>query len=180
VSKSKPRCLILDAGPVIGLHELGLWDTFVGRYDVVLPQLVVDNEALFHSRDTDSGFSQPIDLAADVMAGRVAVASASLSSLSRVASRFTDAIELHDGELEALALLTLDDGYADHVFCSADGAAIEGACMLGLTDRCESLETLLAAAGLSRSVEWRFGRGFMEQHKREGGTRAITGFGLAD
>jgi len=169
---------MLDAGPVIGLHELGVWDTFVERYDVVRPQVVLDDEALFHSRDAHSGFSQPIDLAADVGAGRVAVASASLSSVSRVASRFSDAIELHAGELEALALLSLDDRYADHVFCSADGAAIEGACMLGLGDRCDSLEELLGMAGLGRAVPRQFSKRFMDDHKRVGGTRAVTGFGL--
>ena len=100
--------------------------------------------------------------------------------MGRVASGFSDAIELHAGELEALALLTLDERYVEHVFCSADGAAIEAACMVGLSDRCGSLEELLAMAGLGRAVPWRFSKGFMDEHKREGSTRAITGFGLAD
>jgi len=179
VSKSRPRCLILDAGPVIGLHELCAWEAFVERYEVVLPQLVLDDEALFHSKEAGTGFTQPIDLAADVEAGRVRVAAANLTAISLVASRFTDAIELHDGELEALALLTQDDAYEDYVFCSADGAAIEGACMLGLTDRCAALEDLLSMAGLSRPVSWRFTRVFAESHKRKGSEKGITGFGLA-
>jgi len=147
---------------------------------VVVPQLVLDDEALFHSKDAITGLSQPIDLAGDVGAGRVLVAAASLTTISRVASRFTDAIELHDGELEALALLTQDEDYDEHVFCSADGAAIEGACMLGLTDRCMSLEELLGMVGLGRQVPWRFTKGFAERHKSEGGERAITGFGPAE
>jgi hypothetical protein len=170
--------LILDAGPIIGLHELGAWKTFVERYEVVVPQLVLDDEALFHSKDAITGLSQPIDLASDVAAGRVLVGSAGLTAFSRVASRFTDAIELHDGELEALALLTQDEHDVEHAFCSADGAAIEGACMLGLTDRCMSLEELLGIVGLGRQVSWRFTKGFTERHKREGGERAVTGFGL--
>jgi hypothetical protein len=152
----------------------------VERYEVVVPQLVLDDEALFHSKDDTTGLSQPIDLAGDVGAGRVLVAAASLTTISRVAFRFTDAIELHDGELEALALLTQEESYVGHVFCSADGAAIEGACMLGLTDRCMSLEELLGMAGLGRQVPWRFTKGFAERHKSEGGERAITGFGSAE
>jgi hypothetical protein len=180
VSKSRPHCLILDAGPIIGLHELGAWAPFLERYEVVIPQLVLDDEALFHSKDAATGLSQPIDLASDVRAGRVVVGSAGLAVFSRVASRFTDALELHDGELEALALLTQDDIYVEHVFCSADGAAIEGACMLGLTERCASLEELLGMVGLGRAVSWRFSKKFTDLHKREGGERAVAGFGLRD
>jgi len=172
--------LILDAGPIIGLHELGAWKAFLERCEVVAPQLVLDDEALFHSKDAAAEHSEPMDLAADVGTGRVLVAAASLTAISRVASRFTDVIELHDGELEALALLMQDESYVGHVFCSADGAAIEGACMLGLTDRCMSLEELLGMVGLSRRVSWRFTKGFTERHKHEGVERVVTGFGLRD
>ena len=81
--------------------------------------------------------------------------------------------------LAAWALLTLHEEFAEHVFCSADGAAIEAACMVGLSDRCDSLEKLLALAGLGRPVHRRFSQDFMERHKREGGSRAVTGYGLA-
>jgi hypothetical protein len=172
--------LILDAGPVIGLHELGVWNEFLARYQVVLPQSVLDDEALFHSADAASGMRQPIDLVGHVASGDLTVASADSGDLLAVASRFSAAIELHAGELEALALLTLHGEFADHVFCSADGAAIEAACMVGLSDRCDSLEELLALAGLGRPVKWRFSKDFVERHKREGGSRAVTGYGLAE
>ncbi len=111
---------------------------------------------------------------------QVIVGSANSSELGAVSSLFTAAIELHAGELEALALLTRHGEFADHVFCSADGAAIQAACMIGLSERCESLEVLLAAVGLGRPVQWRFRKSFMERHKRQGGARAVTGYGLAD
>jgi len=172
--------LILDAGPVIGLHELGVWHAFLARYEVVLPQSVLEDEALFHSADAASGMREPIDLAAQVTWGQITVASADARDLVTVASRFSAAIELHEGELEALALLTQHEEFADHVFCSADGAAIEAACMVGLSDRCDSLEELLTMAGLGRPVHRRFSKDFMDRHKREGGARAVTGYGLAD
>lgn len=179
MGKRRPRCLILDAGPVIGLHELGVWGAFLERYEVALPQSVVDDEALFHSVDAAGGMHQSIDLASHVASGKVTVASADSGDLVTVASRFSAAIDLHAGELEALALLTLHEEFAEHVFRSADGAAIEAACMVGLSDRCDSLEKLLALAGLGRPVHRRFSQDFMERHKREGGSRAVTGYGLA-
>jgi hypothetical protein len=177
VPKSRPRCLILDAGPIIGLHDLGIWTVFCERCDVVVPRIVLDDEALFHSCDEMTGFSEKIALADDVAEGRIVVGSASLNELAVVAATFSAALELHDGELEALALLTLHEEFHEHVFCTADGAAIQGACLLGVAERCESLEELLAVVGLVKSLTWRYTREFMAKNKREGGERRITGFG---
>jgi hypothetical protein len=101
---------MLDAGPIIGLHELGIWTDFAQRYEVVIPQVVCEDEALFHSRDD---------------------------------------------------------------------AAIQAACLLGMSERCESVEALLRLVGLGREVPWSLSKRFMEHHKQEGGKRVITGFGLA-
>jgi hypothetical protein len=180
VSASKPRCLVLDAGPVIGLHELGIWVPFVNRYEVVMPQIVVDDEAFFHSADAATGQRKIIDLSSDVAAGRVTVASVDLETVARVAKRFSAAIELHAGELEALTILTVVPGFEEHVFCTGDGAAIQAACLLGLAERCESVEALLDFAGLRRQVPWHLSKRFMDEHKREGAVRAVTGFGRSE
>ena len=177
---SRPRCLILDAGPIIGLHELGIWAAFCERFEVVVPQIVLADEALFHSRDDATGFTERIALADDVAEGRILVGSASLNELGVVAATFSAALELHAGELEALALLTSHEEFDEHAFCTADSAAIQGACLLGIAERCESLEELLAAVGLGKSLPWRFTREFMAKNKREGGERRITGFGFRD
>lgn len=174
----RPRCLILDAGPIIALHEHGVWFDFCERFEVVVPRIVFESEVLFHSRDEATGFSATITLTTDVAEGRIVVGSASLVQLAAVADVFSEALELHDGELEALALLTLDEAFEEHVFCTADGAAIQGACLLGIGERCESLEGLLEAVGLRKSLSWRFTREFMAKNKREGGERRIVGHGL--
>jgi len=178
VPSRRPRCLILDAGPIIALHEFGIWGVFCERFEVVVPRIVLEDEALFHSRDEVTGFGETIALADDVAEGRILVDSVSLEELAVVAATFSAALELHAGELEALALLTLHEEFIEHVFCTADSAAIQGACLLGIAERCESLQELLAAVGLRKSLPWRFTREFMARNKREGGERRITGFGM--
>jgi hypothetical protein len=56
---------LLDAGPIIGLHELALWQQFTQLYDVAVSETVLSQEALFHSRDELSGFHERIDLERD-------------------------------------------------------------------------------------------------------------------
>jgi hypothetical protein len=180
VGTSGPRCLVLVAGPVIGLHELGIWEAFVTRYEVVNPQTVYDGEASFHSGVETTAERLTIDLSADVVVGRVEVAEAGLGAIADVSARFSGAIELHAGELEALALLTMDADYDEHVFCTGNGAALQGACLLGLAERCESVEGLVGYGGMSREVPWPLSEAFMDKHKREGSARAITGHGLKD
>jgi hypothetical protein len=171
---------MLDAGPIIGLHDLGIWSEFTQRYEVVIPQVVCEDEALFHSRDDATGDRALIDLRDDIADGRVRLAAADMDVVARTSKRFSAAIELHAGELEALSLLNAVPGYEEHVFCTGDGAAIQAACLLGLSERCESVEVLLRLVGLGREVPWWLSKRFMEHHKQEGGKRLITGFGLAE
>ena len=43
--------LLLDAGPIIKLFELGLWEPFINQCDVTVSQTVVD-QAKWASRET--------------------------------------------------------------------------------------------------------------------------------
>ena len=43
----KPRFCLLDAGPVIELHRLGLWEGLMERADLVIPSVVAFREAEF-------------------------------------------------------------------------------------------------------------------------------------
>jgi hypothetical protein len=64
---TRPKYVLLDAGPIIGLHAVGAWEEFLSRYDVVVPETVKQDEALFHSEDPLTGFHTPIDLDADLI-----------------------------------------------------------------------------------------------------------------
>ena len=57
---TKPKYVLLDAGPIIGLHAAGVWREFLYKYEVVVPETVKQNEALFHSEDPLTGFHEPI------------------------------------------------------------------------------------------------------------------------
>lgn len=166
-TRNRPRCVLLDAGPIIGLHEQGLWRQFVGRFDVVVAQTVYEDEALFHSTDEASGFSERIDLAADLAQGLISVESADTAALLRVGHLIEGVVIIHDGELESLAIMHERDG-VECVFCSADGAAVQAAAFLGFADQCVSLEELLQQTGMGRPVEHRFSGEFCEKHKRRG------------
>lgn len=177
---AKPKCILLDAGPVIALHQTGVWGEFCGRYDVIVAETVADDEALWHSKDELTGARTAIRLRDDEAAGLIAIEGASSTELLAVTSRFDDVFAggLHEGELEALALLVERGGFEDTVFCAGDGAAIQAAVMIGLDERCESLESLLKSAGLSKSLEWPFTAEFYERHRREGLDNRLNGLGL--
>jgi hypothetical protein len=43
----KFQFLLLDAGPIIKLFELGLWDKFIEKCDVTIPRTIVEDETVF-------------------------------------------------------------------------------------------------------------------------------------
>lgn len=177
---AKPKCVLLDAGPVIALHEAGVWTQFCERYGVLVPESVVEDEALWHSEDAVTGFRETIDVRQDEKAGRVGVVSAGFHELTRVAEKFSAGFmdALHEGELEALAILAHRDELNECVFCSGDGAAIQAAVMAGLGERCLALETLLDRAGLRKPLKWAFTDDFFYHHRQRGQENLITGFGI--
>jgi hypothetical protein len=176
----RPRCVLLDAGPVIFLHAAGVWVRFCEAFDVVIPETVAEDEALFHSRDSVTGASDPISVRAEEKAGRVTVVSATSTEVADVAGLFSDdfIMGLHDGELEGLGLLARRDGLEGHAFCTGDGAAIQAAMMIGLEERCMPLESLLDSVGLRQPVPKQLSRAFFETHRRHGLGNRVTGSGL--
>jgi hypothetical protein len=171
---TKPKYVLLDAGPIIGLHAAGVWREFLYKYEVVVPETVKQNEALFHSEDPLTGFHEPIDLDADLGAGRIRMASANSAEMETVARAFAGLLELHEGELEALALFVRDTTYDDYFFCSADGAPIQAAAMIGLDERCISVEGLLSKIGLTRPLEKKYTNDFLQRHLKEGRIARVT------
>ena len=176
----KPKCVLLDAGPVIALHAAEVWTQFCERFDVVVPETVADDEALWHSKDDVTGSRTTIDLRSDEKCGRIRIEGATSSELLGLIARFDDsfAAGLHDGELEGLALLTERESFEETSFCAGDGAAIQAAVMVGLDERSASLEELLDSVGLTKPLERPFTRGFYDRHRQEGLDNRISGLGL--
>lgn len=175
---TKPRCVLLDATPILALHATDAWDAFVAAYDVVVPEIVAADEALFHSRDGLTGFSQPIDLTGDIENKRITIASATTEDLLRLNGLLDGTFDIHDGEREALALMLCREEYEEIVFCCGDRAAIYVACVIGCGERCLSLEELLQLVGHSRTLSHPMTKAFMDAHTRRGSEYRITGIGL--
>ena len=68
---TKPKYFLLDAGPVIELHRLGLWDEVTDRCDLVIPSVVAYRESQFWVRE--DGSHHAIDPTASKDYGRLTV-----------------------------------------------------------------------------------------------------------
>jgi hypothetical protein len=145
---SRPKLLILDATTVIELHELGLWDLFLKRYEVHLSRIVAEEEVrFFHGEEVD----QQIDLSSYAEGGQITVFDVTASDLSELRDRF-DVIyaeKLDDGETESLVYLL---HHPEFRICSADKIVFKVVGRLGLSDAGVSLEELLQQSGLSRKL----------------------------
>lgn len=87
---AKPKCVLLDAGPVIALHYAGVWEQFCKRYDVVVPEIVADNGALWHSKDEVTSARNIINLRDAKAKGLISIEAASTGELHSLTSRFDD------------------------------------------------------------------------------------------
>lgn len=83
----KLRLLILDAGVVIYLHELQIWQPLLAQCEVFLSRIVAEKEVLFQPGD-EGEYGEDIDLAPDISAGRVQVFDVNASEVKRFRDSF--------------------------------------------------------------------------------------------
>ena len=170
----KYRFLLLDAGPILKLFELGLWDEFITRCDVTICRTVVE-EARWAS-----GESQDICINLDVYErnDRIHIEDVPLSRIKAYHDRFdlSYRARLHDGETETLAFLCGDSG--DWLICAADGGVFRALGVLGRGEQGASLEKVLTDIGLGRQLEWQFTEEFRRKYTSMGQGDAIQGGGL--
>ena len=51
---TKPKFFLLDAGPIIELHRLGLWHTVLERAEIAIPRVIAEHETKFWVREDNS------------------------------------------------------------------------------------------------------------------------------
>lgn len=175
----KQTYLLLDADVVIETYTLGIWQTLIERCKVLLPSIVVHDEALFFQRDIN-GIPQEINLPMLVDADKVIEVAATTEEIIAFRALFDRVFieTLHDGEVEALALLNVGKVFGG-LFCTGDARAIQALAMAGMSERGISLETLLKSIGLSRRLRKQFTGRFFKQNLVTGQMNRITGQGLA-
>lgn len=170
----KYRFLLLDAGPIIKLFELGLWDTFVAKCDITICRTVAD-EAKWASQDYEDIC---IDLEVEEAKGHIRIVDVKVSTVKAFYENFDRSYQaiLHDGEKETLAFLC--DSTENWLVCAGDKAVFKTLGAMGMSERGVSLEKVLADIGLGRQVDWSYTEKFRLQHTRQGQTDSIVGRGL--
>ncbi len=131
--------LLLDAGPIIKLFELGIWDEFLGHCDVTISK-IVEGEAKWASRELEDIY---IDLEPYQEKGLIDIVEVDFSVVKEFYDRFDLLYKsiIHDGEKEMLAFLynSPKEGFV----CSADKAVFRVLGAVGKGDRGISLEEVL-------------------------------------
>jgi len=170
----KFRFLLLDAGPILKLFEVGLWEPFIDKCDVTVCRTVAE-EARWASREF---VDICIDLDTYCHDGRIRIEDVSLSQIKTFHDKFdlSYKTQLHDGEKETLAFL--HGSSKDWLMCTADGAVFRTLGLLGRAGQGMSLEKVLAEIGLARQLEWKFTEQFRCKYTALGQLDAVRGSGL--
>ena len=168
--------LLLDAGIVIGMHELGIWDKFIESCSVTLTSTVARDEVVYW--EDDKGEKHYIDIHPDIDSGRIQCVDVTLSTIKAFLEQFDPSYleKLDDGEAESLAFLYYDE--KDWLISSSDGIVFKVLGRLGRAEKGISLEEILQQVGLSHSLHCKYTRSFRERYTRLGQQDSITGRGL--
>lgn len=167
--------LLLDAGPIIKLVELDIWDEFIKACDISILDIVA-NQA---ERKIEELLGVCVDIQSYDKRDLVKIVDLEFA----VAKTFYDKFDpqykaiIHPGEKETLAFLC--NSSESWLVCSADGAVFKVLGLLGKGDQGISLQEILNEIGLSQSnLEWRYTKKFRENYTRLGRIDFIQDKGL--
>jgi hypothetical protein len=174
---TKLRCVLLDANIVIKAHELGIWSQLTERYELILPSIVISDEARYF-KTTKS--HKAIRLQEAIIKGQISQLGATADEFAQLytvfASWFLETLD--SGESEALALLKANR-MAGASFCTSDAPAIKALAMMTMSEQGIPMERLLANIGLQKNLEKQYTEDFFRTNIRQGQIARITGEGLA-
>jgi len=163
----RSKQVLLDASVIITAHEIDVWNALLREVDVAVTSIIAHDESLFFSKEAGL-VPAPINITVLIQQGAIPELSASVSDIERVRAVFDEELNmaLHDGEVEAIALL-----YADQsdslLFCTSDKVAIRVLAMLGLSDSGVSFEETSAPRVPQRVLRPIYRRGANRSHSRE-------------
>jgi len=169
----KFQFLLLDAGPIIKLFELGIWDEFIKRCNVSISQTVA-NEARWASQELED-----IRIDIETYKNKINIFDIEPSLAKSFLDKFNESYkaEIHAGEKETLAFLC--DSPEQYLLCSGDKAVYKVLGLLGRGEQSISLEEILSQIGLSQSkLSGQYTKNFREIWIHKGRTDSIQNKGL--
>lgn len=180
----KLRFLLLDAGPIIKLFSLGLWDAFLKHCHVTTSRIIAEDQTLY----TEDG-CQRINLKPYEEQQLISILDVDVFAVQQFHAKFNLSYkaDIHDGEKETLAFLCQSS--EKWLLCSGDRAVFRVIGLLNKGDQGISLEEILSQIGLSVGIKWDqvtpqnkaywpYTRKFREQWTRKGQIDFVQGQGL--
>jgi len=174
----KPRCVLLDASIVIEAFQLGVWEILVQQYQIAVPSIVSNDEALFYKKEIGR-IPDEINLPKLIQSGKIQQLSADASDLAALDEVFDRVFieNIHSGEREALSLLYSGKA-GDAVFCTSDSAPIRAMAILNLSEKAISFEKVLIQIGQTKKLLKQFTEEWFQKQLVLGKQNFITGEGL--
>jgi hypothetical protein len=168
----KFQFLLLDAGPIIKLFELGLWDKILDVCDITTSQTIVEESKYF------SGEFEDTKINLELYENKIQVLDIASSEVKSFLNKFMQKYQsdIHAGEKEILTFL--NSASLEWLLCSADSAVFRVLGLLGRSNQGISLEEILEKIGLARKLEWRFTKMFREKFTQIGQIYLIQNKGL--
>jgi len=156
-----------DASVIIAAYELDVWNALLQETDVAVTSIIAHDEAQFFDSKIDA-VPASINLTALINQGVIPEISASVSDIERVRTVFDKELnlDLHDGEVEAIAIIYADESDS-FLFCTSDKVAIRVLAMLGLSDNGISFEEVLESIGLRKSLPPEYRKEYFERYTRD-------------
>ena len=168
--------LLLDAGPIIKLFELGIWKRFIDKCEITIARTVVQEAVHTGQRDSFNYIDFPFEQAADQ--GRIKIIDMKRGEVGAFlkSSGIGTKYRIDPGEAETLTFLMSSS--EDFLMCTADGPVFSVLGFMNKAERGISLEEVLNKIGLARPLEWQFTKKFREKYTRVGQVDATQGQGL--
>lgn len=175
----KFQFLLLDAGIIIGAHELGVWEQLINQCTITITNTVKDQEVYYWYDEHQVGHK--IDLDQYIQEGKLNCVEIPRYLLEKFLKVFdpTYLDRLDPGESDSLAFLLNElEKCEDWLISSSDAIVYTVLGRLHLSERGISLEEILQQIGLDRSLAWKYSREFRTKYTRIGEQDSITGIGL--
>jgi len=180
----KFRFLLLDAGPIIKLFELGIWDKFIDKCEATFSQTVK-----YQAENVGRELGIELDIEPYKNQGLVKIFDLEPSTSKVFYDKFDlqYKVDIHPGEKETLAFLHKSS--EPWIVCSADKAVFRVLGLLGRGKQGISLEELTDKSGLRVGISWakvspkdvdlwKFTKKFREKYTLKGQIDATQGQGL--